>query len=651
MKVPILISLLSSGVSFGNIRDLVIDYCLDCHEDPKPKGDLSLENLGTPSKDPELWTKIFDQLVLNQMPPEDKEQPDDDTRRKAIDWIRGELVKAGHEPEDKLARPGFGNFVSHEALFGKGKAGPAFSEPRLWRIRPAVYENQMRTFDSKAKFVRPFTLSDGHGFSDYDQTYRLAGADLNQLMANARLASALLSQTKMEKGELYRGNKTPNEIFELINPDHDKPADEQLTKAIQWLYQRTLLRKAQDDEVSALLAFARKSMAEDGRILGIRNMISAILLKPESLYRSERGQGEPDEHGRVMLGDREAAYALALSLTDRPPDQELLKAVASGKLDLGEQAKRLLDDPKIAKPRLLGFFREYFGYHHAASVFKDKELFPSHSAEALVGDTDQLVLYFYEQDREVLKNLLTSNKSFVQFRLGREGKAEKANGEPHGAHTSYNLPPDWKWIPDQPLELPGEQRAGVLTQPSWLVAKSGNFDNDVIRRGYWIRTRLLGDTLPDLPITVDAQLPEDPHKTLRERMEVTRDDYCWKCHKKMNPLGEPFEMFDHFGRWRTKELKKPVVTTGGITHSADSSIEGEAQDAVEMVRRLAESPHVRQVFLRHVFRYFMGRNETMNDAATLRDMDRVYVGSGGSLKQAIHSLLTSDSFLYRKVAD
>ena len=61
--------------------------------------------------------------------------------------------------------------------------------------------------------------------------------------------------------------------------------------------------------------------------------------------------------------------------------------------------------------------------------------------------------------------------------------------------------------------MPKEQRAGILTQPSWLVAHSTNFDNHAILRGKWVRERLLGGYVPDLPITVDAQLPDDPKHT------------------------------------------------------------------------------------------------------------------------------------------
>ena len=44
----------------------------------------------------------------------------------------------------------------------------------------------------------------------------------------------------------------------------------------------------------------------------------------------------------------------------------------------------------------------------------------------------------------------------------------------------------------------------------------------------------------------------------------------------------------------------------------------------------------------------MGRNEMLSDSRTLMDADKAYVQSGGSFKAVVVSLLTSDSFLYRK---
>jgi hypothetical protein len=123
----------------------------------------------------------------------------------------------------------------------------------------------------------------------------------------------------------------------------------------------------------------------------------------------------------------------------------------------------------------------------------------------------------------------------------------------------YNLPAThrnqrqkWDWVIEQPLEMPKKQRAGLLTHPAWLAAHSLNDGNDPVRRGQWIQEKLLAGVIQDVPPDVDANVPNDPHETLRERMEPLRADRCWRCHRKMNPLGEPFEVFDDWGRYRTE---------------------------------------------------------------------------------------------------
>jgi len=194
---------------------------------------------------------------------------------------------------------------------------------------------------------------------------------------------------------------------------------------------------------------------------------------------------------------------------------------------------------------------------------------------------------------------------------------------------------------------PEGERLGILTHPSWLVSHSDAMDNHAIHRGRWIRERLLGGGIPDVPITVDAMLPDEPGKTLRERMRVTRQSYCWTCHEKMDPLGLPFEMYNHAGLYRTTELKQPVDTTGEIIDSGDASLDGKVENAVELIEKLANSSRAEQVFVRHAFRFWMGRNETLNDAPVLQDAYLAYKESGGSMKALLVSLLTSDAFLYR----
>jgi hypothetical protein len=174
-------------------------------------------------------------------------------------------------------------------------------------------------------------------------------------------------------------------------------------------------------------------------------------------------------------------------------------------------------------------------------------------------------------------------------------------------------------------------------------------DNHAIHRGIWIRERLLGGGVPEVPITVDAQLPAEPENTLRERMRVTREAYCWTCHEKMDPLGLPFESYNHAGLFRTTELDQPVDTRGEIIDSGDPALDGPVNDAIEMIEKLAASERVEQVFVRHAFRFWMGRNETLHDAPVLQAAHRAYREKGGSMKALITSLITSDAFLYRKV--
>lgn len=235
---------------------------------------------------------------------------------------------------------------------------------------------------------------------------------------------------------------------------------------------------------------------------------------------------------------------------------------------------------------------------------------------------------------------------------------------------------NWNYPAKQPAAIP--HRKGMLTHPAWLIAHAHNTETDPIHRGKWIQEKLLAGTIPDVPITVDAVIPEDPHKTLRQRLDAkTTQEYCWKCHKKMNPLGLPFEMYDDFGRYRIEErleypehlIKQvkdkgaphedlrniyktlPVDARGYLEGTGDKNLDGEVTDAIDMIDRLAKSDRVRQSIIRYAFRYFLGRNEMLSDSKTLINADRAYIESGGSFDAVIVSILTSDSFIYRKAIE
>ncbi|MGJ8725364.1 MAG: DUF1588 domain-containing protein [Roseibacillus sp.] len=225
----------------------------------------------------------------------------------------------------------------------------------------------------------------------------------------------------------------------------------------------------------------------------------------------------------------------------------------------------------------------------------------------------------------------------------------KLNGPRIKARTGYRSFGSASLKPERRLATaPEGQRLGILTHPSWLISQSDAMDNHAIHRGLWIQKRLLGGGVPDVPITVDAQLPDEPGTTLRSRMRVTRETYCWSCHQKMDPLGLPFEMYNHVGLYRQFEHDQPVDTSGEIIDSGDPALDGPVTDALDLITKLADSERVEQVFVRHAFRYWMGRNETLHDAPVLQAAHKAYRDNGGSMNALITSLVTSDAFLYRR---
>ena len=73
------------------------------------------------------------------------------------------------------------------------------------------------------------------------------------------------------------------------------------------------------------------------------------------------------------------------------------------------------------------------------------------------------------------------------------------------------------------------------------------------------------------------------------------------------------------------------------------------RDAVELTEKLAASAYVKRCFVRHAFRYYMGRDENRSDACTLVGMEQAYDSSGGSFFKMIGALITSDTWKSRRV--
>ncbi len=680
-----------------SVAPFLARHCGECHGDKLAERELHLGKL-----DPDMkastsaarWVVVLQQLRDGEMPPEEKSRPNQDAIDLVARWINAELKRSGKHLARREAYAN-GNQVAHQLLFdARQAAAPLDVPPRIRTVSPEIYAAFTGPLSKSFEDLvgQPFSPGGKSTFKDME----LAKVDepvTAQLIRNALVIVERQTGFTLDGGQLKPTIGTQKDFLPFV--DESKPlGDVEMEKAVRMQFARVLQRQPDADELQRFTALMKKNVEQAGRVVGVRYSLAAVFLLPEAIFRYELGDEAVDEKGRVRLTPSEIAFAINYALCDQRPPSWLIDAASKGELNTDEgvaaAVRRMLDDPKLQKPRILRFFREYFGYDKAVEVFKDTEKQNKHhDPRALVEDTDRLIEYILEQDRQVLRELLTTNKSFVAHRTAAEMKKKRAeelakfevekkkdpkkyaNKMPNlpgrAIYESYNLPD----FPDQqPVKLPSDQRAGILTQPSWLVAWSTADDNHAILRGKWLRERLLGGVVPDIPITVDAQLPNAPEKTLRERMLVTHEQYCWQCHQLMNRVGLPFEMYDHFGRFRATEpaldpeataknvdpkgkplgnvmREVPVNATGGFEFTLDPKLTGDVTNGVELLHKLAESEAVEQVFVRHAFRYWLARNETLGDAASLQAAHKAYRDTNGSMKELIVTLLTSESFLYR----
>jgi hypothetical protein len=632
------------------------------------------------------------------------------------------------EPAFDLAKPGLRTHGDAVPTNHGGELKLYFGTDNIlqWQGGTVAYATAVKSVPAVLASAR------NHGLENYPHFYSVNSAEATQIMDVAKdiiryMAYGPLSIAKPEQitddPKTYkiigdqRGLPTSlvysTKVLRPLTPVHELMKEEEVTDkrlraAVDYLFEALTFRPPTEMESSNYLAIARQSIEKLGKVDGAVLGLSAIFLDRDALFRPELAvSGKPDEHGRVMLQDWELGLAVNHALRYIKPDEELRRAIVDGRMrtreDVKREVQRMLADDSVRKPRVLQFFRDYFDYDLGGYICKDTKAL-AETGVSTQGDahyramfdaaasTDRLVEIILEEDKDVLRQLLTTNRVVatkadnVYFgeRLSKEKSAaagavakkpteveaaenkapakkqnKRPNENPKIAPAELTGPKTFARVsrrsfgngsmqPDRILATaPEGQRLGILTHPSWLVSHSDAMDNHAIRRGKWIRERLLGGGIPDVPITVDAMLPDEPEHTLRERMRVTREEYCWTCHKKMDPLGLPFEMYNHAGLFRTTELDKAVDTTGEVIDSGDPALDGKVANAIELIQKLAESERTEQVFVRHAFRFWMGRNETLNDAPVLQEAYRAYKNGDGSMKALLTSLLTSDAFLYR----
>lgn len=381
---------------------------------------------------------------------------------------------------------------------------------------------------------------------------------------------------------------------------------------LQGFVKRAYRRPPTATEASRLRNVFTAGAADGGGFTGgIELMVEAVLQSPAFLYRAELGAADPSLPKNVVrLTDYEVATELSFLITGSMPDDALFAAVESGKLktadDLRVQALRLMTSP-AARPTFRAFVHEWLGTDQVASLYKDPAAYPSFSPAIAASMASELDSYFDDvlwTGPGSLRELFSSNRSFVDPTLA----ALYGVAVTPGSGTSF-----------EPATLDPRTRRGVMTRAGFLAAHADTDSSGPIPRGVFVLGAILCEgphpPPPNIPSAPSPSAAAQMHETTRQRFdEHLTESFCRGCHAQIDGVGFGFEQFDGVGAYRTTENGSPVDTSGVLQ---GTDVDGPFVGVSALSAKLMTSRQVLGCFIKHVYRFAMGQEETGDSSRML----------------------------------
>ena len=406
------------------------------------------------------------------------------------------------------------------------------------------------------------------------------------------------------------------------------------------LAERAFRRPASAADVERLLPYYESGRSEGGSFdAGIEQLVSAVLVSPEFLYRAIRPKDEPDGDGVYPLSDLELASRLSFFLWNQGPDGELFQRAVSGELGrpaaLAEQAQRMLRDPR-ARSIVDGFALQWLNVDDLTAVDPDDTLFPTFSEELRADFATEIELFIDSillDDRSV-RDLLTADYSFVNDRLA--------------AH--YGIPgvygPQFRRV-----TLDDPARFGLLGKAAVLLRTSYGDRTSPVLRGAWVLEKLMGTPPTPPPPGVETDLStkagEEP-KTIRARLELHRAaPNCNACHGVIDPFGIALENFTVLGTWRDSDAAANAPIDAATVLPDGTAVTGpvELREAL-----LARPDQFVQAFTEKLMMYALNRELEYHDMRQVRHIVRDARDDNWSLEAIVAGIVTSDAFRMQAAA-
>jgi hypothetical protein len=383
--------------------------------------------------------------------------------------------------------------------------------------------------------------------------------------------------------------------------------------------------------------------AESGPAAAVATVVEAVLSSPLFLYRSELGSADGDG---FTLSGWELAEAMAYAFWGTPPDAALRAAGLEGRLSTPEgraaEAERLLADPR-AEPVVRAFAEQWLGIAGLGQLEKRADLFPGWSpalSTALLEESRRFVAHVMLDPEARFPALLTADYTFANGLLrahyGLQGDR---------ASTTYERTP-----------LNVGERAGVLGHGAVLAVTAHSDQTSPIRRGLFVRERLLCTEFGAPPPDAGGVPEVDPNATTRERFrQHTAEARCAACHQYIDDVGFGFEAFDAVGAHRDTDLGRPLDTSADMNdvEGLGTGTSAPFGSLPELGRILADSERAEVCFATQAWRFVRGRLET--HGGLQGELDRCEVeralapfrAGGGDVRALLVALVSDPAFARR----
>ena len=371
---------------------------------------------------------------------------------------------------------------------------------------------------------------------------------------------------------------------------------------------------------------------------GIRLVVQAMLESPAFLYQPEFGVSGAASGPAVPLDPYEISARLALFLWDTVPDAPLLELAARDALATPEalhaQAESMLADPRAAHT-IANFHTQWLGIDALDTVQKDAAQFPRFSA-ALAHDMQAETVRFATQTLLFgdgrLATLLTAPYSFP-------------DGE---VFAIYGATRPANYASDSPFQLNPHERAGILTQPSFLAAHAHPNQTSPVSRGVAVLSQLLCAPPSPPPPNVNTRPPDPaPGLSTRARFAVHESSpACAACHGVIDPIGFGFENYDAVGSYRSQEYGVDIDASGTLRARGDA--DGPYTGAVALAKKLAASDQVRECVARQWFQYVFARSAGDDDACSFWSSFDAFKAADYDVRALLTAFVVSDSFRFKQ---